>query len=81
MPTQRQIAELTKVYGNEKQLLFYTMPHLTGRGSRSSSDFIRPEHVPDFEGESAWFELESFRQGSWRQWRATRRVDPPYRPK
>ncbi|MDG2520547.1 hypothetical protein P7B02_03250 [Caulobacter segnis] len=81
MPTQRKIAELTKVYGAEKQLLFYTIPTLTGGGRRSSSDFIRPEHVPAFEGESAWFELESFREGPWRQWRATRRVEPPYRPR
>lgn len=79
MPTQRMTAELTKVYGNEKQLLFYTIPRST-RG-RSASDFIRPEHVPDFDGETAWFELESFKDGAWTQWRATRRVDPPYRPK
>lgn len=82
MPTQTKIAELTKVYGNEKQLLFYTIPALTGGGRRSSVDFIQTEDVPAFEGETAWFELESYKkEPGWKRWRAVRRVDPPYRPK
>ncbi|WP_269715634.1 hypothetical protein [Caulobacter sp. NIBR2454] len=72
---ETRIAELTKVFGNEGQLLFYTTPRYA-RG-RSSSDFIRPHLVPGFEGLSGWFELERFREGGWTLWRALRQVDRP----
>ncbi|WP_269714858.1 hypothetical protein [Caulobacter sp. NIBR2454] len=74
MPDTR-IAELTKVFGNEGQLLFYTT--LRYAGGRARCDFIKVELVPAFEGEAAWFELERFKQTGWTMWRAIRQVDRP----
>lgn len=39
--------------------------------------FVSPEHVPAFEGEEGWFEMERIRAKPWSYWRAIRRVDPP----
>lgn len=47
------------------------------RASRSRVTFVSPEHVPDFEGEEAWFEMELVAGVPWSWWRAVRQVDPP----
>jgi hypothetical protein len=39
--------------------------------------FVSPEHVPDFAGEEAWFEMEQVAAVPWSYWRAVRLVDPP----
>jgi hypothetical protein len=53
--------------------------HTKTTDRRHPSHFFDPQEVPEFEGESAWFEVE------WRdkRWRVTRRVDEvgvPSRP-
>jgi hypothetical protein len=48
----------------------------SGQGN-SRCTFVDPEHVPDFEGESAWFEMELVEGVPWSYWRAVRQVDPP----
>jgi hypothetical protein len=42
--------------------------------------FVSPEHVPEFDGEEAWFEMELTAGVPWSYWRAVRRVDPPTEP-
>ena len=44
---------------------------------RRRPTFLEPENVPDFPGDSAWFEVERVKKGPWLSWRAIRRVDPP----
>jgi hypothetical protein len=54
--------------------------HFSFRISRSHRDtcaIVRPEHVPEFEGHEAWFELERVPGKPWGHWRALRRVEPP----
>lgn len=77
----RRIAKLTRVRkyvgdANSPTLLF-TCPGGSGRGN-SRSDFIAADNVPDFEGETAWFELETVKAKPWPYLRAIRRLpDPP----
>ena len=47
------------------------------RASRSRVTFVSPEHVPDFVGEEAWFEMELTAGVPWSHWRAVRQADPP----
>lgn len=47
------------------------------RASRSNVTFVSPEHVPEFDGEEAWFEMELTAGVPWSYWRAVRQVDPP----
>jgi hypothetical protein len=47
------------------------------RAARSQVTFVSPEHVPDFIGEEAWFEMELTAAVPWSYWRAVRQVDPP----
>ena len=56
--------------------IHFTYPGGCGHGN-SRVGFIAPEHVPDFEGEEAWFELERVKAMPWSYWRAIRRLDPP----
>ena len=56
--------------------LYFTFPGAR-RASRSNVTFVSPEHVPDFDGEEAWFEMELTAGVPWSYWRAVRRVDPP----
>lgn len=48
-----------------------------GGGRRRPPAFFRPGEVPEFEGESAWFEIEKLRGG---RRRVVRRVHPDGRP-
>lgn len=50
------------------------------RARRSRVTFVDPEHVPPFEGEEAWFELELVAAKPWSQWRAVRQVAAPAGP-
>jgi len=59
------------------QMLCFTFPELTGRGSRSVRDFRDPQHVPDFEGETGWFELGKVQATPWPYWHALRQVERP----
>jgi len=47
------------------------------RTGRSRVTFVSPEHVPAFDGEEAWFEMELTAGVPWSYWRAVRQVDPP----
>lgn len=59
--------------------LYFTFPG-SRRASRSQVTFVSPEHVPDFVGEEAWFEMELTDAIPWSYWRAVRQVDPPGAP-
>lgn len=48
-----------------------------GASRKNRAKFLRPENVPEFEGESAFFVCERGRDGVWR---AVRRVDWLGRP-
>ena len=56
--------------------LYFTFPGSL-RASRSQVTFVAREHVPDFVGEAAWFEIELTAAVPWSYWRAVRQVDPP----
>jgi hypothetical protein len=56
--------------------LYFTFPGANGH-ARSRVTFVSPEHVPDFAGETAWFEMELTAGVPWSYWRAVRQVDPP----
>jgi hypothetical protein len=56
--------------------LYFTFPG-SRRASRSQVTFVAVEHVPDFVGEEAWFEMELVAGVPWSWWRAVRRVEPP----
>ncbi|WP_035018128.1 hypothetical protein [Caulobacter sp. UNC358MFTsu5.1] len=76
----RRVMKLTRVraYAQDKtsRTLHFLHPGGTGRGN-SRVGFVSPEHVPAFEGEEGWFEMERIRAKPWSYWRAIRRVDPP----
>ena len=56
--------------------LYFTFPGAR-RASRSNVTFVSPEHVPEFDGEEAWFEMALTAGVPWSYWRAVRQVDPP----
>lgn len=56
--------------------LCFTAPGGAGRGN-SRTTFVDVEHVPEFEGETAWFEMELVEGIPWSYWRAVRQVEPP----
>ncbi len=56
--------------------LYFTYPGGSGRGN-SRVGFVAPEHMPEFEGEEGWFEMERVKAKPWSYWRAVRRLDPP----
>lgn len=77
----RRIEKLTRVRqyaGNSSgPTVMFTCPGGSGRGN-SRSDFINKENVPEFEGETAWFELETVKARPWPYLRAVRQLpDPP----
>lgn len=50
------------------------------RGLAARADYVKPDNVPDFEGDVAWFEVEKIERGeghAWPWWRAVRQVEPP----
>lgn len=77
----RRIEKLTRVRkytgAPDSPTLMFTCPGGSGRGN-CRSDFINKENVPDFDGETAWFELETVKATPWPYLRAVRRLpDPP----
>lgn len=57
--------------------LCFTSEQLATRGRRSRVGFVDSEHVPDFDGEAAWFEVERVAAKPKPYWRAVRQVEPP----
>ncbi|MDO8912274.1 MAG: hypothetical protein Q8N10_03185 [Phenylobacterium sp.] len=70
MATQvREIERRTDVGGK-------TLYFMIKSGSRSRQHkFFEPGEVPDFEGDSAWFEIEA--RGGRSHWKVLRQVEPP----
>lgn len=56
--------------------IHFTYPGGSGHGN-SRVGFVSPEHVPAFDGEEGWFELEQVKATPWSYWRAVRRLDRP----
>lgn len=80
----RSVEHLTRMRASHgdptSRTLAFTFPCTTGGSRRSATEFVNVEDVPDFEGESAWFEMEKVERGngrSWPWWRAVRQVEPP----
>lgn len=73
---RRGVKKLTRVKFQDRTLHF-TFPRSTGGGRKSASGFVDPEHVPSFEGDHAWFEIELVEGHPWNYWRAARQVEPP----
>lgn len=74
----RAVKPLTRVRqgGPDSPTLHFTFPG-GPRRSRSNVTFVRVEHVPEFEGEQGWFEMEKVSAKPWSFWRAVRQVEPP----
>ena len=68
---------LTRVNDNDGHLLHFRCDRVGARAGNSSTSFISKEHVPDFEGREACFELERVSAKPWPYWRATRQIEPP----
>jgi hypothetical protein len=79
MRNGRRVMKLTRVRANAKdkasRTLHFLHPDGAGRGN-SRVGFVAPEHVPAFEGEEGWFEMERVRAKPWSYWRAVRRLEP-----
>lgn len=77
---RRAVMELTRMRERHKdatsRTLCFTTPGGTGHGN-SRSTFVAVENVPEFEGESTWFEMELVAGHPWSYWRAVRQVDRP----
>lgn len=77
----RMVVELQRVAqssGAEPgRTLFFKFRGGIRRAQRSLYSFVSPEHVPDFEGQAAWFEVEEVSGKPWSYWRAVRQVEPP----
>ncbi|MFY8142763.1 MAG: hypothetical protein ACOVMT_02625 [Caulobacter sp.] len=77
----RMVVELQRVTqssGAEPgRTLFFKFKGGTRRAERSLYSFVSPEHVPDFKGQTAWFEVEEVSGKPWSYWRAVRQVEPP----
>jgi len=77
---RRAVQQLTRCRERTGDLksrtLYFTFPG--GRkGTRSTSTFVDPKDVPEFEGEQAWFEVELVAGKPWSFWRAVRQVEAP----
>lgn len=76
----RTVAKLTRHrerHGDPAaRTLYFTFPGCR-RAARSQVTFVKPENVPAFAGEEAWFELELVAGKPWSWWRAVRQVEPP----
>ena len=73
---RRAVMQLTRVQAHGRTL-YFTFPNGTGRARRSRSTFVEPHRVPDFEGDTAWFEMDLVEGKPWTFWRAVRQVEPP----
>lgn len=76
-PVFRKLRRVRSTKEDGYRTLYFVTDHLGPRRSRSVDTFIDPEHVPDFEGEEAWFELERVKGTPWSYWRAIRQVGVP----
>ncbi len=73
---QRTVQKLTRVCADGRTL-YFTFPNGTGRARRCRVTFVEPHRVPDFVGDTAWFEVEQVEGRPWSFWRAVRQVEPP----
>lgn len=75
------VVKLTRVRqgggADPQRTLHFRFEGFTKKGSRAQCSFIEPEHVPPFEGEDGWFEVEQVKARPWPFWRALRQVDAP----
>jgi hypothetical protein len=77
----RRTFELTRQRAPENagsRTLFFTSPPL---GKPGRKVFFRPDQVPDFEGDSAWFEAERVPKVGWRVIRRVTEHGQPYEEK
>jgi hypothetical protein len=74
----RAVKHLTRVRQSEGPTLYFTFPGAP-RARRHNVTFVKPEHVPEFEGEAGWFEMEKIQAKPWSYWRGVRQVEPPRR--
>lgn len=77
MSPPTRIVKLTRATCNRGVTLFFTYAGGERRRGNSRSGFIDPEHVPPFEGDSAWFEIERVHAKPWGFDRAIRQVEKP----
>ena len=78
MARATRIAKLTRVRVEPRKdspTLFFRTPAMTQK--KSVSDFIRPDLVPEFEGEEAWFEMEWVSEKPRGYWKPARQVAAP----
>ncbi len=72
MAYRSTIAELTRMRDLDGTTLSFSFRHQRGR---SAHDFIEKDAVPDFEGESAWFEIVKVAAVPWPRWTVVRRAE------
>lgn len=75
-----RIVQLTRVTApvasGGRRTIHFTFPG--GSGPRKARvGFVDPEHVPVFEGDAAWCELEEIPAVPWPYWRVARLVPNP----
>lgn len=79
-PPEIRAAKLTRSR-HQGETLCFTTPNLPKpRSQRCRLTFISPEHVPEFDGEEGWFELELVPAKPWSYWRVLRAIEPPSEP-
>ncbi len=81
----RTIAHLTRIavdegYGEARtrRTLHFLLHSDARRAGRA--DYVDPKNVPEFEGDTAWFEVEKIERGDghrWPWWRAVRQAEGP----
>jgi hypothetical protein len=75
----RRVVKLTRVAGPDgasRRTLYFTFPGGQPRSSRAKCSFVAPQHVPEFEGDEGWFEVEEVWVKPWSFWRAIRPAEP-----
>lgn len=72
----RAVKQLTRVLADGRTL-YFTFATGTGRARRCRVEFVEPDRVPTFVGDTAWFEMEQLQAKPWSYWRAVRQVEPP----
>jgi len=71
-----RIVRLTRAKSHDGVTLHFTYEGGGGRGN-SRTSFIAKDHVPPFDGDTGWFEIERVHCKPWGFDRAIRKVDPP----
>ena len=74
MPFRPRIAKLVRVTDLDGRTLHFMIP---GTDRRHVAEMVARDRVPEFEGETAWFEmvLERVPGCPWPRWRVIRRVE------